>query len=245
MPVSTRHSAAAAPANAGGQQQSKLNFGAKKPTTSPAHLKAKQNLDSKPAATAPVKPHDTEEEPEAPKVADVVIDDDVEEPAVEEAEVKDDDDAAEQDAEDLSFQEEVIERPKVDFSIVSKECTDEAYDITSEQISQYYKKIKNARIAPPVHQEGLTEYEKILRHFDLSSQYGPCVGSVTRLQRWSRAHRFNLDPPIEVLAVLLKSELGENVEPPADKKWKPAPAAAREGVGATAYVNKLLDTQPE
>ncbi|KAJ6258968.1 hypothetical protein Dda_5863 [Drechslerella dactyloides] len=243
MPVSTRHSAAA-PANAGGQQQSKLNFSTKKPTTTPAHLKAKQHLDAPASAKAA----------EPPKTVDVTVDDDAEEtveaevtaPVADVAETETataDADAAEAEVEVTEFQEEVIERPKIDFSTISQECADEAYDVTSEQISQYYKSIKNARIAPPVHQEGLTDYEKILRHFDLSSQYGPCIGSTTRLQRWSRAHRFNLHPPIEVLAVLLKSELAPTAPPPpSDKKWKVAPAAAREGVGATAYVNKLLDT---
>jgi DNA polymerase delta subunit 4 len=31
----------------------------------------------------------------------------------------------------------------------------------------------------------------------------PCTG-IARLKRWKRAHRIDLDPPIEVLAVLLK-----------------------------------------
>lgn len=48
-------------------------------------------------------------------------------------------------------------------------------------------------------------HEKILRHFDLSSQYGPCIG-IARLNRWLRASRLDLNPPIEVLAVLLREE---------------------------------------
>lgn len=74
--------------------------------------------------------------------------------------------------------------------------------------------------------------EKILRHFDLSSQYGvciprfrfaldylhpglisanvanpaqPCIG-IARLRRWRRANKLKLNPPLEVLAVLLKNE---------------------------------------
>jgi DNA polymerase delta subunit 4 len=64
--------------------------------------------------------------------------------------------------------------------------------------------------------------EKILRHFDLSSQYGvsstfllnndtpltfpqPCIG-ISRAKRWHRAHQLKLNPPIEVLAVLLKGK---------------------------------------
>ena len=79
-----------------------------------------------------------------------------------------------------------------------------------------------------VHRNGLDTYENILRHFDLSSQYGvrlcfldtalfspsanlvlffwqPCVG-ISRLSRWRRAQMLSLDPPIEVLAVLLKED---------------------------------------
>ncbi|KAL9584389.1 MAG: hypothetical protein Q9212_002148 [Teloschistes hypoglaucus] len=58
-----------------------------------------------------------------------------------------------------------------------------------------------------VHQQAMTLHDKILRHFDLSSQYGPCVG-VSRSRRWKRAEGLGLEPPIEVLAVLIKEEGG-------------------------------------
>lgn len=60
---------------------------------------------------------------------------------------------------------------------------------------------------PPrtVHQSTVPLHEKILRHFDLSSQYGPCIG-IARLRRWERAQTLRLEPPIEVLAVLLREE---------------------------------------
>jgi DNA polymerase delta subunit 4 len=47
--------------------------------------------------------------------------------------------------------------------------------------------------------------EKILRHFDISSQYGPCIG-IPRLRRWKRADGLGLNPPLEVLAVLLREQ---------------------------------------
>jgi len=56
-----------------------------------------------------------------------------------------------------------------------------------------------------VHQEDLSVEEKILRLFDVSSQYGPCIG-IARMKRWNRANKLELAPPIEVLAVLLKEE---------------------------------------
>ncbi len=62
--------------------------------------------------------------------------------------------------------------------------------------------------------------EKILRHFDLSSQYGPCIG-IPRLRRWKRAYTLDLNPPIEVLAVLQREE------------------KAKKGKGQMAYIDEL------
>lgn len=38
---------------------------------------------------------------------------------------------------------------------------------------------------------------EILRIFDLSYEYGPCLG-VSRLERWERAQKAGLNPPIQV-----------------------------------------------
>ena len=48
-----------------------------------------------------------------------------------------------------------------------------------------------------VHAEGQNEVHQILRMFDLSYEYGPCVG-VTRSERWERAQALGLNPPPEV-----------------------------------------------
>jgi hypothetical protein len=50
---------------------------------------------------------------------------------------------------------------------------------------------------PTVHTKGQTIVNEILRIFDLSYEYGPCVG-VTRLARWERAYKAGLNPPIQV-----------------------------------------------
>jgi DNA polymerase delta subunit 4 len=81
----------------------------------------------------------------------------------------------------------------------------EAEEIGEKQIRAYVSKIENARLAKPVHQEDLSEGERILRYFDVSARYGPCIG-ISRHQRWLRAHRLGLSPPVEVLAVLLQEE---------------------------------------
>jgi hypothetical protein len=52
-------------------------------------------------------------------------------------------------------------------------------------------------VGNPVHTKGETRAQKVLRKFDLSYEYGPCVG-VSRLERWKRAEDLGLEPPVEV-----------------------------------------------
>lgn len=78
-----------------------------------------------------------------------------------------------------------------------------------------------------VHQQDLDVHEKILRHFDLCSQYGPCIG-ISRAKRWRRAHSLSLNPPIEVLAVLIKEE-----EKAKGKEW----------LGQRAYLDELMSSR--
>ncbi|PSR99217.1 DNA polymerase delta, subunit 4-domain-containing protein [Coniella lustricola] len=87
----------------------------------------------------------------------------------------------------------------------------EAQEISDKQVEKYWKGIQDVRIAKRVHQDSLTLSEKVLRYFDISSQYGPCTG-VSRMKRWQRADRLGLHPPIEVLAVLLKEEQQGNAD---------------------------------
>lgn len=53
------------------------------------------------------------------------------------------------------------------------------------QIGKYWRSIEAQRIAPRVHQEDLSLHEKVLRYFDVSSQYGvsrePCAKSQNKL----------------------------------------------------------------
>ncbi|KAI8830660.1 DNA polymerase delta, subunit 4 [Chytriomyces cf. hyalinus JEL632] len=42
---------------------------------------------------------------------------------------------------------------------------------------------------------------EVLRQFDLDMKFGPNVG-LTRLARWERAQKFQLDPPSKVLEIL-------------------------------------------
>lgn len=99
---------------------------------------------------------------------------------------------------------------------------EEAREIKPKQLQAYWKSV-NTGSAPRYHQSELSLQEKILRKFDMTAQFGvslivvhyyhqkltsggqPCVG-VARLKRWQRAHRLGLEPPIEVLAVLLQEQ---------------------------------------
>ena len=78
-----------------------------------------------------------------------------------------------------------------------------ARKLPQTQINRYWRAKEQERKAPRVHQGDLTVHEKILREWDMQSSYGPCIG-IARLKRWKRANTLGLEPPIEVLAVLLR-----------------------------------------
>ncbi|TQB68300.1 hypothetical protein MPDQ_003621 [Monascus purpureus] len=99
----------------------------------------------------------------------------------------------------------VREQAKAEAQQPLSEEDERAKTITQDDLRKYWGREQAKRRVPRVHQESLSLEEKILRHFDLSSQYGPCIG-IARLKRWRRANMLNLNPPIEVLAVLLQDE---------------------------------------
>ncbi|KAK5118203.1 hypothetical protein LTR85_008183 [Meristemomyces frigidus] len=83
----------------------------------------------------------------------------------------------------------------------------QARRVTETQIKRYWRAKEAERLAPRVHQEGLSVHEKVLREWDMSGQFGPCIG-IARLKRWKRANLLGLKPPVEVLAVLLREMEG-------------------------------------
>ncbi|KAG8160454.1 hypothetical protein KVR01_009990 [Diaporthe batatas] len=101
--------------------------------------------------------------------------------------------------------EQPEEVPAAQPEVGKSEAELRAENVSDAQINRYWKGVEAARISKRVHQEDLSQAEKVLRYFDVSSQYGPCIG-IPRARRWYRAERLGLDPPIEVLAVLLKEE---------------------------------------
>ncbi|KAI8919063.1 DNA polymerase delta, subunit 4-domain-containing protein [Powellomyces hirtus] len=50
-----------------------------------------------------------------------------------------------------------------------------------------------------------------LKAFDLNLTYGPCVG-LSRMERWERAHKLELDPPEDVKLVLQTREAMSDVD---------------------------------
>ncbi|KAJ4155200.1 hypothetical protein LMH87_000456 [Akanthomyces muscarius] len=128
----------------------------------------------------------------------------VDAPAEKELEVEDviaepeADEQPEEDEDEEEAVEEIVVPEKTEVELKAGKMSD-------AQIGKFWKSIESERIAPRVHQEGLSLNEKVLRYFDVSSQYGPCIGT-PRMKRWQRAERLGLNPPIEVLAVLLREE---------------------------------------
>ncbi|KIJ55534.1 hypothetical protein M422DRAFT_24100 [Sphaerobolus stellatus SS14] len=71
---------------------------------------------------------------------------------------------------------------------------------------RYYKEVKKELgPVPPIHSKGQSKVYKMLRVFDNTYDYGPCVG-LTRLERWERAEAMNLNPPPEVRDILLTEQ---------------------------------------
>ncbi|KYK55296.1 DNA polymerase delta subunit 4 [Drechmeria coniospora] len=116
-------------------------------------------------------------------------------------------------ADDVPTEEEPDVEPEEVPVVLKSETELEAEKVSDAQVNSYWKSVESQRKAPQVHQEGLDVTERVLRYFDVSSQYGPCIG-VSRIKRWHRAERLGLNPPIEVLAVLLRGEKedGEKIE---------------------------------
>ncbi|KAF9466161.1 DNA polymerase delta, subunit 4-domain-containing protein [Collybia nuda] len=62
----------------------------------------------------------------------------------------------------------------------------------------------------PIHGESQNKIHEILRVFDLTYEYGPCVG-VSRLERWERAQALGLNPPAAVHEILSTRQGTEQV----------------------------------
>ncbi|KAK9446855.1 DNA polymerase delta, subunit 4-domain-containing protein [Limtongia smithiae] len=72
-----------------------------------------------------------------------------------------------------------------------------------------YAKFLDAQLADsisaPIHQDDSDIILHILKNFDLTASYGPTAG-LSRLDRWKRADKLGLAPPIEVYEILASAE---------------------------------------
>ncbi|KAJ8043145.1 DNA polymerase delta subunit 4 [Holothuria leucospilota] len=76
-------------------------------------------------------------------------------------------------------------------------------------VSKYFKTEQNDRKASGTDdvvrlttEKQRSEDLKILKEFDLNWEYGPCAG-ITRLERWERAEKHDLNPPADVKDLIL------------------------------------------
>ncbi|KAF8301071.1 hypothetical protein DL93DRAFT_2160926 [Clavulina sp. PMI_390] len=78
--------------------------------------------------------------------------------------------------------------------------------LDDSRYAAYHRSLKAKRgIARPIHTDGQSQAHEILRIFDLSYEYGPCVG-VSRMDRWMRAQKLGLNPPLQVKEILETQE---------------------------------------
>lgn len=56
-----------------------------------------------------------------------------------------------------------------------------------------------------MHKESQSPIHTIMRNFDLTPKFGPCVG-ISRLDRYRRAEKMGMKPPVEVLRILETEE---------------------------------------
>ncbi|KAJ3169316.1 hypothetical protein HDU87_000834 [Geranomyces variabilis] len=51
----------------------------------------------------------------------------------------------------------------------------------------------------------------VLKGFDLDVKFGPCIG-VSRLERWNRAQKLELEPPQDIRQILLTPQVSKDAE---------------------------------
>jgi len=96
------------------------------------------------------------------------------------------------------------EKQKPSAGVVEREHLD-VNDKTG-RYRKYYREVKSKMgYLEPIHSEGQNRIHQMLRFFDMSYEFGPCIG-MTRLERWERAEAFGLNPPVEVRDILLTKE---------------------------------------
>eukprot|EP00960_Hanusia_phi_P035787 751951-Hanusia_phi.AAC.2 len=84
--------------------------------------------------------------------------------------------------------------------VASKETKIEKIEATKPVVQESPKEEIRCEIEPGLWIDR-DEANARLRVFDLNTKYGPCM-SCTRLERWNRAKKLNMDPPQDILRIL-------------------------------------------
>ncbi|KAF8511804.1 DNA polymerase delta, subunit 4-domain-containing protein [Hysterangium stoloniferum] len=88
----------------------------------------------------------------------------------------------------------------------SPTVVEDEIDDRAKMYKKYYEAVKQEMGGlPPIHSKDESNILTMLRVFDNTYDYGPCVG-MTRMERWERAEALGLNPPIEVRQILLCDE---------------------------------------
>ncbi|OAP62696.1 hypothetical protein AYL99_01923 [Fonsecaea erecta] len=207
--------------------QSTLSFNKKSARVTKPGANAQRDENSASAKKLAEVAHGLKTEPEVAEVKNESSAPEEIEPDSQDLKVEDSEEAEPAEQEEVEEEEEVLvkarSRKKQKAKPAGKDGRELAAEkITDVQLRKYWQAEEDSRLAPRVHQSDLSLHEKILRHFDLSSQYGPCIG-ISRLQRWRRANTLGLEPPVEVLAVLLREQ----------------EHSTSQGCGKMAYIDEL------
>jgi len=89
---------------------------------------------------------------------------------------------------------------KVEAKTIEKDNLPEL-DPTSKRWNELHKAAKANLGGVPIHGKNDNKVQQILKVFDNSFEYGPCIG-MTRLERWERAESLGLNPPKEIYEIL-------------------------------------------
>jgi DNA polymerase delta subunit 4 len=148
MPTTRRSAASTRSRGPTAKGQSTLSFSNK--VTKPVPKNAKKSIIS--PSVVKIDPSQLTKEREAEDIVD-------DEPAVAELEP-------------IEVDEEETNKPDVAPELVKSELELQAEKVTDAQIKKYWKSIENQWSTPRLHQQGVSQNERILRYFDVSSQYG-------------------------------------------------------------------------
>ncbi|KAK3698001.1 hypothetical protein QZH41_014377, partial [Actinostola sp. cb2023] len=68
---------------------------------------------------------------------------------------------------------------------------------------------KEQKIADVPQQERQEKNLQLLKEFDMTLEYGPCIG-ITRMERWERADKFGLHPP-QIVKDIISKKLNDEI----------------------------------